>query len=637
MIRRLNALPYALVVAFCFLALSLLPGTGVAQDSPSSADQTPQGTGSADDDGSTPWQTIFGETVEVNLVNVEVAVTDRNGQPVSGLKPEDFVVLEEGKPVEVTNFYEISGGQVVPLASEGFATEQATPGADQAVVLAGEDAPQRPPLSMILFVDNINISPNNRERLFTSLREFLTENWRDGMRVMLASNERSLVIHQGFTTDLKELLRALDASANAATPAPLFEAERRQLIRDIAEINVEEGSGLFETTQGLVGATDQQQATGIIEQQISNVVNQIRGYTEQRLQWYRGSLQVISQMINTAAGLPGRKMVVYVSDGLSLRPGQALFDAASRRFEAMAEAPNLLAQDQNDDRYSLMNELQAVLAQANTSKVTFYTINGAPPAANTRGSAATTGGAGGNFGTWDSSLGTLEQQNQQDTMIIMAQATGGRYGMTPKAVATTLQGIVTDFDNQYSLGYVADRLPADKRREIKVRLAEKRKGYDIRYRSIFRDKTSAEVTSERTLSALVLEGIDNPLEIAVETLEQQPEKDGLFTVPLVVKIPLGKLVLVPGPREHQAKVSLFVAVRDEQGRTSQVQQHLCPIHIANDELLTALGRLGGCGVRLLMRSGEQRIAVSVRDDLAAIESTARLDVQVGTQTASAQP
>jgi VWFA-related protein len=620
--------------ATLFALLLLLSFPLPAQDGSTGGD-TAGGTGSQDANAPTPWQAIFGETVEVNVINIEVVVTDQDGNPVSGLKPEDFVVQEEGDPIEITNFYEISAGEVVPLVSEGYAEGEETGAGEegQNVVLGGAEEAQTPPLSMILFVDNANISPTNRERLFNNLREFLQESWRDGMRVMLAGNDRSLVIRQGFTTNRDEVLAALEDTSATANSVSVFEQERRQLIRDIADINVEEGSGLFNTTRGVADAVGQDGATRLIEQQISNILNQIRGYTERRLQWYRGSLQVLSQMIDTAAGLPGRKMVVYISDGLSLRPGEALFDAAARRFEAMAEAPNLMAQDRNDDRFSLMNELQALLAQANTSKVTFYTINAAPPAATTRGSAATTAGAGGNFGTWDSSLGTLEQQNLQDTMIVMAQSTGGRYGLTPRAVAATLQGIVTDFDNHYSLGYVADRLPDGKRREIKVRLAEKQRGYDVRYRSIFRDKSATEETSERTLSALVLEGLDNPLEIALETQEHQPQDEGLFMVPLRVSIPLNKLVLVPGAREHQAKVSLYVAVRDDRGRTSTVQHHLCPIRIPNDELLTALGRSGTCGVRLLMRGGEQRIAVSVRDDLAAVASTARLDLQVGTRTA----
>ena len=49
----------------------------------------------------------FFERVEVNVVNVEVWVADRDGNRVTGLTPEDFQVTEDGKPVEVTNFYTV--------------------------------------------------------------------------------------------------------------------------------------------------------------------------------------------------------------------------------------------------------------------------------------------------------------------------------------------------------------------------------------------------------------------------------------------------------------------------------------------------------------------------------------------------
>ena len=44
-------------------------------------------------------------------------------------------------------------------------------------------------------------------------------------------------------------------------------------------------------------------------------------------------------MVDTAAGLPGRKSVLYVSDGLSLKPGEAIsyeieIDAVIRRTPA---------------------------------------------------------------------------------------------------------------------------------------------------------------------------------------------------------------------------------------------------------------------------------------------------------------
>jgi VWFA-related protein len=40
----------------------------------------------------------------VDLVNVSVTVTDRNGRFVGGLKREDFVVYEDGKPQEISQF-----------------------------------------------------------------------------------------------------------------------------------------------------------------------------------------------------------------------------------------------------------------------------------------------------------------------------------------------------------------------------------------------------------------------------------------------------------------------------------------------------------------------------------------------------
>ena len=42
--------------------------------------------------------------VETQLVSVPTVVTDRNGRPLSGLSPENFTLLEDGKPQRITNF-----------------------------------------------------------------------------------------------------------------------------------------------------------------------------------------------------------------------------------------------------------------------------------------------------------------------------------------------------------------------------------------------------------------------------------------------------------------------------------------------------------------------------------------------------
>jgi hypothetical protein len=50
-------------------------------------------------------KTLFFDTVQVNLINVDVCVTDRAGRPVTGLQLEDFEVFEDGHSVKVTNFF----------------------------------------------------------------------------------------------------------------------------------------------------------------------------------------------------------------------------------------------------------------------------------------------------------------------------------------------------------------------------------------------------------------------------------------------------------------------------------------------------------------------------------------------------
>ena len=44
----------------------------------------------------------------INFVRVDVIVTDKNGKPVGDLKPDDFEVIEEGKPQTIETFKLVS-------------------------------------------------------------------------------------------------------------------------------------------------------------------------------------------------------------------------------------------------------------------------------------------------------------------------------------------------------------------------------------------------------------------------------------------------------------------------------------------------------------------------------------------------
>lgn len=46
--------------------------------------------------------------VTTNLVQIDAVVTDKDGKQVTGLQPEDFEILEDGKPQKITNFSYVS-------------------------------------------------------------------------------------------------------------------------------------------------------------------------------------------------------------------------------------------------------------------------------------------------------------------------------------------------------------------------------------------------------------------------------------------------------------------------------------------------------------------------------------------------
>ncbi len=596
------------------------------------------------------WKTIFSGSTEVNVVNVDVVVTDADDRPVTGLTKQDFELFDGKKPVEISNFFAVENGGTVPLHTVPLGDTGTGAGGDQppAADLPPAQAPPREaaeaqPLHLIILVDNVNLRAANRSRIFSRMREFLLARRRLGARVMLMSNDRSLVVRQGFTAVPHEIFVALSELEESAAASPRFDVDRRGLLRAIEKVDVEAGSGLF-GTKDFAGqevspnndsdVSEQRVLTNRVAAEALALFPQIQAYSRQRLQHTLDTLRVLRQLVDTAAGLPGRKSVLYVSDGLSLKPGEAIYEAYSRRFAALTDIGARVHIDAEAARDDAGAELGSLLDHANAGRVAFYTLDASPPASLAYGAAESDLGSGGNFGSWNDSMASTEEHNEQQSLRLLAQGTGGRFGSTQTSWQAVLSGIVSDFDNYYSLGFVALSATEHDQRRLTVKV----RGRDlvVRHRSSFRDKPVSARTTERTRAALLIDTIENPFDIALVTDQPQAQDDGTFLVPLAVNIPLGKLVLLPGKTEHQGRVSMFVAVRDERGRTSEVNRHLCPIRIPNSDVLTALGQSATCGLRLRMRRGPQRIAVSVLDELTALDSTVHLTLDVGSSEQSAE-
>lgn len=180
----------ALSLGIAGMAAALLLPLGAAGQKPPAppASQVSQpGAGDAEPE-------VFGETIEVRAVNTEVVVEDGAGRRVSGLKPADFVLTVDGKPVPVDYFTEVAEGRSV----QGKAA--AAPPAPPA---AGGVAPGREVgTSYLLFVDDsLGVVPRNRNRMLRGFAEQLAR---------LRPEDRMAVVAFGGRRPVRGLRATLD-------------------------------------------------------------------------------------------------------------------------------------------------------------------------------------------------------------------------------------------------------------------------------------------------------------------------------------------------------------------------------------------------------------------------------------------
>ncbi|HEV8580822.1 MAG TPA: VWA domain-containing protein [Thermoanaerobaculia bacterium] len=593
----------------------------------------------------------FGETVEVNVVNVDVYVTDKNGNRVTDLKKGDFQVFEDGKPVEITNFAAIRDRRAETEAAPAPATSSTAPSAaPSAMQSSPEDV-----WNLVVLLDDFNLNPGSHARAVRQLREFLSRELTPMDRVMLVTLDPGLKIRLPFTSDRTAIARAIDEIERLEVHGAEIERERRQAFQDTMTI----------------------QEADILDPNLPpcavNIAGPAHSYAAARRQEVRRSISAVTLMVNSLSGVPGRKAVLHVSDGLPLIPGQEIFQLlfeicggnatsglghsaktgpesqpkiggfgrdvdTAQVFDAREIGPQAYqAASQaflDAQSYDVSKELEALSAHANAQRVTLYTLQAsglqAPDA-----SAAGLGPAERMFQF--PSIGTVLRANDRDSLQLLADETGGRSILDTNDFLPDLGRMRQDFENYYSLGYTPAHAGDGREHRIEVKL--KRPGVQLRYRQSYRDKPALEKAVDRTLTALFYGFEDNPLGIAVEIGEQTPGQSGAFNVPIRLRIPLFKLAIL----NHEAagvfegSLRLLVATRGEDGRSSPVRQVAVPLQIPRKQVLTAMGQFYVYNLTLQLPPGEQRVAVAVRDEIAATTSYLSRAVTVTTQAAIARP
>lgn len=155
----------------------------------------------------------FGEQLSVTEVLLDVLVTDRQGNVIIGLGPEDFVVREDGEPVEVTGVTFYSNRLLAgppPEELEGRLEIDPLP-EDRYFVLFFDDQRQREADTELNMVSR-QIEAARRAKQWVG-QELLPNDW-----VAVASYDFKLKLQTDFTRDREALARAIDDAIRGKDP-----------------------------------------------------------------------------------------------------------------------------------------------------------------------------------------------------------------------------------------------------------------------------------------------------------------------------------------------------------------------------------------------------------------------------------
>lgn len=508
----------------------------------------------------------FTDVVDVQAVDVEVVVTDRRGQRVPGLKPEDFRLLVDGKPVPLDSFAEIRDGRTVtvPQASSGDIALPAELGSGETVGT-----------HYLVFIDEF-FSPFalRNEALKGLARDLQTLGPRDRISVV-AFDGRRLRILSDWT------------EPSSGVEALLREASRRKGYLTAADFSTLQDVRPLRANNDVVVSDSSFQPMERESALLENLM--------------------VRQVVASAAGAlrsleapPGRKVALLLSGGWHFDP------RTGRDYETIME-------NQSSIRGGI-SLLRPLTDAANLLGYTVYPVHLADVLLPTAAGRTTDRPAA--FAVADASMAGSART---EGLVFSAEETGGRY---LKAGGKHLSKIAEDTRSYYWLGFSTAESD-NQRRDLKVEVV--RDGLQVRSRSSFVPLSRAVRTSMEVEAALLtgLSRNSGTLEVATG----MPERRGplTMTVPLTIRIPAQAITFLPEQGRVLARLEMRVAALGEYGDTSETA--VIPISFALEEA-PGLGQNVVYQTRIAVRRGDQDVQVAVTDAASGQTLSARLHLNL---------
>ena len=509
------------------------------------------------------------EKIDVSVVNVDVTVTDRRGQSVAGLTRNDFEILEDGKPQEISNFYTVENSRAKPDV--------------RAVEAADGEAPDagRFRRKVLVLIDNVNTTRHGRNVALDRLEKFVNEHFDDGQYDWsIATMDKRVQLVLPMTSSKKILHDAVAEIRNTGT-------------RRATRTPIEHGE--FKSISGL--AAIQMEGLNTPPEMTSNATIEIfddeASFKEQAI-YANSATGSIVEAARAFGSSEGRKIILLVTGYLPLGTSSPV-DRDARGIRNGSNIHEVATQDED-----IAYLRKSLVQEANVSNTSIYIISAEGlemPVVE---------------GVSSMSSQPRTRSNAPDTspMFWLAKETGGAF-LPGNRMDRSLAELDRRSATFYSLGYRPSH-PEDNHYH---RLSALVKGHPD-YRLQYRDGYSSTPTDARMTRALrsSLGASMQPVTMAMSLIVGEPQYRGLIAlVPLKAAMTMESLQYISDARGSRTRLHVYVSVFDGEGRNITLSKAFADIVVLPSE--PATGPMTVTIPALALAKGTYRVVVAVRDEL----------------------
>lgn len=186
-------------------------------------------------------QPQFDEKVDVNLVMLDAIVTDKRGNQILGLDKDDFIVTEDGNTQAIDSVEYFTNRQLLSSPENRAAFKVERIRADRYYIFFFD----KPPDAQLF------------DRLVLARRavgEFIEKRMQPGDMVAIVAHDVRLKVLSDFTTDKKQLKRAIEESATFSRGLTRASTEGPSLLRNMSTDMVESTGTVYQALRSLAEA-----------------------------------------------------------------------------------------------------------------------------------------------------------------------------------------------------------------------------------------------------------------------------------------------------------------------------------------------------------------------------------------------